>query len=207
MKRHRFGSHTPEELRRGSNLGHRVEGLLLAAVGGLALLDNFGFATWASAAWPILILIAGLLLLVLLYPTHPLADWPAIWRDPQQRQHTIMAAAIALAGATELVRGSNPALAYVWPAALLIIGILFLTHAQHGTGEAVARAVRQHRVLGTTAIIAGLLRAAEFVTGTARFAVLWPLALLVAAAQLILYREPEGAFEPASNHGRHGEPG
>ena len=50
MKQHRFGSHTPEELRRGSNLGHRVEGILLAAVGGLALLDNFGFATWASAA-------------------------------------------------------------------------------------------------------------------------------------------------------------
>ena len=207
MKQHRFGSHTPEEMRRRSNLGHRVEGILLAAVGVLALLDSLGFATWASAAWPILILIAGLLLLVLLYPTHPLADWPAIWRDPQQRQHSIMAAAIALAGASESVRGSNPALAYVWPAALLMIGVLFLTHPQHGTGEAVVRAVRQHRVLGTTAIIAGLLRAAEFGTGTTLFAVLWPLALLGAAAQLLLYREPEGAFEAGGGHGRPGRPG
>lgn len=203
MKRHRIATHTPEEMRRGSNLGHRVEGILLAAVGGLAMLDNLGFATWASAAWPILILIAGLLLLALLYPTQPLTDWPAIWRDPQQRQHTIMAAGIAVAGTAELVRGSNPTLAYVWPAALLLIGILFLTHPQHGTGEAVARAVRQHRVLGATAIIAGLLRAVEFVTGRTPFAVLWPLALLVAAAQLILYREPEGAFEAAGDHGEH----
>jgi len=207
MKRHRFGSHTPEEMRRGSNLGHRLEGLLLTAVGVIALLGNLGLAAWASTAWPILILIAGLLLLVLLYPTHPLTDWPAIWRDPQQRQHTIMAAAIALAGASESVRGSNPALAYVWPAALLMIGVLFLTHPQHGTGEAVVRAVRQHRVLGTTAIIAGLLRAAEFGTGTTLFAVLWPLALLGAAAQLLLYREPEGAFEAGGGHGRPGRPG
>lgn len=204
MKTHRFASHTPEEMRRRSNLGHRVEGLLLAAVGVLALLDSLGFAAWASAAWPILILIAGLLLLVLLYPAHPLTDWPAIWRDPQQRQHTIMAAGIAVAGASELVRGSNPALAYVWPAAMLMIGVLFLTHPQHGTGEAVVRAVRQHRVLGSTAVIAGLLRAAEVVTGTPLFAILWPLGLLAAAVQLILYREPEGAFEVGGGHSEHG---
>lgn len=203
MKQHRFGSHTPEELRRGSNLGHRVEGILLAAVGVLALLNNLGFATWASAAWPILILIAGLLLLVLLYPTHPLADWPAIWRDPQQRQHTIMAAALAVAGASKLVRGNHPALAYVWPAALLILGILFLTHPQHGTGEAVEKAVLRHRILGITAIMAGLLRVAEVVSGSTISAILWPLVLLVAAAQLILYREPEGAFEAAGGHGDH----
>jgi hypothetical protein len=89
MKQHRFGSHTPEEPRRGSNLGHRVEGLLLAAVGVIALLDSPGFAAWASAI----------------------------------------------------------------------------------------------------------------------SAILWPLVLLVAAAQLILYREPEGAFEAAGDHGRHGQPG
>jgi len=111
MKRHRFATHTPEGMRRGSNLGHRVEGILLAAVGVLALLESLDFAAWASAAWPILILIAGMVLLVLLYPTHPFTDWPSIWRDPQQRQHTIMAAALALAGASELVQGSNPALA------------------------------------------------------------------------------------------------
>ncbi len=203
MQTHRFASHTPEEMRRRSNLGHIVEGLLLASVGILAILDYFGRPTWASAAWPILILIAGLLLLILLYPAHPLSDWPAIWRDPQQRQHTIMAAAIAAAGAAELVGGGSLAGAYVWPAAMLLIGILFLTHPQHGTGEAVAKAVRQHRILGLTAILAGLLRAGEAATGTKLFAILWPLALLAAAAQLIVYREPEGAYEAGGGHSEH----
>ena len=99
MKLHRFASHTPEERRRLSNLGHIVEGLLLGTVGLLALLGSFGIAPWASTLWPILILVAGVLLLLLIYPRHPLVDWPAIWRDAQQRQHTLMAMAIAVAGA------------------------------------------------------------------------------------------------------------
>ena len=111
MKRHRFGSHTPEEMRRRSKLGHIVEGLLFAAVGVLAMLGNLGLAAFATAAWPILILIAG------------------------------------------------------------------------------------------------LLRSVELFTGAGIWVILWPLALLVAAAQLLLYREPEGAFEAGGGHGRHGEPG
>lgn len=206
MKQHSFASHTPEEMRRLSNLGHIVEGLLLGAVGALAIVGNLGLAAWASTAWPILILVAGVLLLALIYPRHPLSDWPAIWQDPQQRQHTIMAAAIAVAGAAELLRGSNPAWGYVWPAATLLIGVMFLTHAQHGTGEAVVKAVWQHRMLGITAIIAGLLRVAEIGTGASAFAILWPIGLLAAAAQLIIYREPEGAYaaDSSRSHPGHG---
>jgi hypothetical protein len=201
MRRHRFASHTSEQMRRLSNLGHLLEGLVLATVGILAILGSLGVA-WAPTAWPLLILLAGVLLLALIYPLHPLSDWPAIWRDPQQRQHTIIAATLAVAGISELLRGSGaPAWGYVWPAALLLIGVLFLTHAQHG--RAVARAVLLHRILGITIICAGLLRAIEVGTGADVFASLWPIALLVAAAQLIVYREPEGAFEEAG-HGGHG---
>jgi predicted tellurium resistance membrane protein TerC len=62
--------------------------------------------------------------------------------------------------------------------------------------------VWQHRVLGITAIAAGVLRLAEIITGASIFGLLWPLALLAAAAQLLLYREPEGAFEggPGGHH-------
>lgn len=206
MKQHPFASHTPEEQRRLSNLGHIVEGLLLGVVGVLALLNSLGVAPWASTAWPILILVAGVLLLLLIYPRHPLADWPTIWRDPQQRQHTIMAAAIAVAGAAELLRGNSPSWGYVWAGVMLLIGILFLTHMQHGTGEAVRKAVWQHRLLGITAILAGLLRLTEMITGAAIWSILWPLGLLAAAAQLIWYREPEGAFETGhGEHSHHGE--
>jgi len=97
MKLHRFASHTPEERRRLSNLGHIIEGLLLGTVGLLALLGSIGIAAWASTVWSILILVAGVLLLLSIYPRHPLVDWPAIWQDAQQRQHTLMAVAIAIA--------------------------------------------------------------------------------------------------------------
>ncbi len=201
MKTHRFASHTPEEKRRLSNQGHIMEGLILGAVGVLALMDAFGVAPWTKTAWPILLLIAGLLLLGLLYSRHPFEDWQAIWRDAQQRQHTIIASAILLGGAAELWRSSRAAWAFVWPAVATLIGVLFLTHAQHGTGKAVVKAVWQHRILGVTIMVAGLSRLAEVITGANILSILWPLALLAAATQLILYREPAGAFE--GDHGHH----
>ena len=80
---------------------------------------------------------------------------------------------------------------------------MFLFHAQHGTSEAAARAVQQHRVLGTTLILAGLLNFVEISNGARFVAILWPIVLLVAAAQLLLYREPEGAYEGGTGHGGH----
>lgn len=68
-----------------------------------------------------------------------------------------------------------------------------------------AKAVRQHRLLGGTVIAAGLLRAAELATAFEVLAVLWPLAALAAAVQLLLYREPEGAYETGGNHGAHSQ--
>lgn len=201
MKQHSFQSHSAEAMRHLSNLGHIVEGALFAIVGALALLGNPGTFAWASSAWPPLILVAGIVLLLLLYARHPVSDWQAIWRDMQQRQHTIIAIAIAVAGLAELLRSSIPLLAYAWPAALILTGALFLFHAQHGTSEAASRAVRLHRILGITIIAAGLLRAVEVISGTAFAAILWPIVLLIAAAQLLLYREPSGAYEVGAEHG------
>jgi hypothetical protein len=204
MKQHSFLSHTPEEMRRLSNLGHIVEGILFAIVGALALLGNLGTLTWASSVWSIMVLVSGVVLLFLLYPLHPVSEWGLIWRDAQQRQHTIIAVAVAIAGVAELLRSAIPMLSYVWPAAIVLTGGLFLFHAQHGTSEAAARAVRQHRILGSTLIIAGLLNFVEIVSGGMFTASLWPIVLLIAAAQLLLYREPEGAYESGAEHGRHG---
>lgn len=206
MHQHSFASHSPEEMRRLSDLGHISEGVLLGSVAILALLNALGIAAWSSIAWPLLLLLSGVVLLFLIYLRHPFSDWLAIWRDRQQRQHTQMAVASALAGAAELLRGRAAIvlLALVWPAVLIFIGTLFITHTQHGTGEAVARAVTKHRVLGATIVLAGLLRAAEIFLGPSWFALAWPLALLAAAAQFVLYREPEGAFERVKEHGTHG---
>lgn len=203
MKQHSFVSHTPEEMRRLSNLAHIIEGVLLAIVGLLALLGNVNTFQWASTAWPLLILIAGIVLLFLLYPLHPISEWGLIWRDAQQRQHTIIAIAVAIAGITELLSSAVPVLRYVWPAAIILTGGLFFFHAQHGTSEAAAKAVRQHRFLGSTLMAAGLLDLVEIFNGSRFAAILWPIVLLIAAVQLLLYREPEGAYEGGAEHGGH----
>jgi len=195
VKTHRFASHSPEEQRRLSNLGHLLEGLLLAVVGCLALLNNVASISWAGMAWPIMLLVAGILLLILIYPRHPLVDWPSIWKDPQQRQHTLMALAITVGGAAELADWW-----FIWPLAILLIGVQFLAHTQHGQSEAVSRAVLKHRVLGSTLVLAGLLNLVENIIDADVLAILWPIVLLTAAAQLFLYREPEGAFEAYHGH-------
>ncbi len=183
MKQHSFLSHTPEEMRQLSNLDHIVEGALFAIVGLLALLGNLGIFTWVSSAWPILVLISGIVLLCLLYALHPVSEWGLIWRDAQQREHTIIAVAVAIASVAQLLRSAIPVLSYVWPAAIILTGSLFLFHAQHGTSEAAARALQQHRVLGSTLIAAGLLNLIETVNGAGFAAILWPIVLIIAAVQ------------------------
>jgi hypothetical protein len=44
-------------------------------------------------------------------------------------------------------------------------------------------------------MIAGLLNFVEIVNGARFAAILWPTVLLIATVQLLLYREPEGAYE------------
>jgi len=202
VKTHSFQSHTAEEMRRLSNLGHVVEGVLLAAVGVLALLSNTGVAAWGATVWRLLALLAGVALLLILYPPHPVSEWGLIWRDPQQRQHTLIAILVLIAGIAEIV-GANagvPILGYIWPIALMIIGTLFMIHTQHGHGEAVHQAVFRHRLLGMTMIVAGLLRLLEIILPSNVLAILWPVALLIAAFQLLIYREPAGAFDEAGSH-------
>jgi hypothetical protein len=200
MKTHSFKSHSPEENRKLSNLGHLIEGMIFAFVSILALLSGFGVGAWADKVWQVATIIAGLLLLVALYASHPRSDWLVIWRNAQQRQHTLIAVLVMAGGVLELISITGSAMSYAWPGALLLIGFLFLVHKQHGTSEAAAKAVRQHQILGVTIILSGFFRAVEVFNPSSIFSVLWALALLAAAIQLITYREPEGAYESESSH-------
>lgn len=181
-------------------MGHLIEGVIFAIVSILALLSNFGVGAWADKVWQVATIIAGLLLLVALYASHPRSDWLVIWRDAQQRQHTLIAALVMAGGVLELISPSGSPLSYTWPGALLLIGFLFLVHKQHGTSEAAAKAVRQHRILGLTIMFSGFLRAIEVFNQSSAFGILWSIALLAAAIQLITYREPEGAYESGHHH-------
>lgn len=213
--RHRMDQlHTPEELRKLSNLGHWVEGVIFGVVGLSALIEvatSIG-GGGTRYVWPVFILFAGVFLPFYILLHHGLGKVGLVWRtttaDPQQRQHLIMAVLLFASGAVETLRVfrwvSDPGWAYVWPAALGVIGALFITHAQHGTHSAVVSSVRTHRVLGITILLAGVAKAVHEVMDSG-WGFIWPLLMLCAAAQLLLYREPPGAYEIAghASHGPH----
>ncbi|MFV1858820.1 MAG: hypothetical protein ACC647_05645 [Anaerolineales bacterium] len=198
-----------KKMRYWSNLGHWIIGGLLAVVGILALLENLGTLSggWVYA-WPGALALAGLMLpLGILSHGHEEYGREVVLADPQQRQHLIMGGIIFLAGVAEIVAlaAGIGFLRYAWPLALGAVGVIFLVHPQHGTDAAAVKAVRIHRILGGTFILAGLARLIAVLTGaySGLFGFAWIILVLLAAAQLIFYREPEGAYE-AGSHGKHG---
>lgn len=88
--------------------------------------------------------------------------------------------------------------------------MVFAAHAQHGTPEAVHRAVLVHRYLGILLIGTGLLRSADVLLRTRIrwLAFSWGITLLGAAALLAVYREPQGAYRThdAGGHQVHAVP-
>ena len=80
------------------------------------------------------------------------------------------------------------------------IGHMFLTHTQHGTSDAAARAVRRHRVLGGTIVAGAGATAIADTAGARPFRTAGALLLIAAGAQLVAYREPEGAYEDGGGH-------
>ena len=197
--------HSPDEMRQISNLAHVIEGVVLALVAVTALAEATGRLGRGRYLWPILVVVAGAgLLLYLVIPHHGLhratLQWSFVFGDAQQRQHGVISALILIAGVVEILgradRLRGTAWTLAWPAALAIVGVMFLVHQQHGTSEAIARATLVHRYLGTSLVLAGVLAGTHALRArrSGALGVAWPLALLVAAVLLIIYREPEGAY-------------
>lgn len=192
--------HTPEELILYSNIAHWVEGAVLLMAAGIVLLQIFGYLRDKLYLWPSLILLSGLFFPIFSYGHHldelGLA-WQATIYDPQQRQHMLMAALMSIAGFSELVRirYRQSAWRFVWPAVLATVGILFLVHPQHGTGEAVMQAALIHTYLGSVLVLAGTFRVAEMLWPNVKWlAYPWIVFLALAGILLVSYREPEGAY-------------
>ena len=197
---------TPEELQWLSNLAHWIEGGMFAVVALIALFQAFGYlqAKGAQYLWPGLILAAGVFLPLYILLQRGLdgidVTWNLVVRDPQQREHFLMALLLLAAGLAEVLDRAKlvetKLRKFVAAAAFSAIGILFIFHTEYGTPEAVAESVLKHRYLGLVIALAGLFKAAE-VAWHRRFKWLafpWIALLLLAAAILLTYREPEGAY-------------
>lgn len=194
--------HTPEELVFYSNIAHWIEGAIFLIVAGIALVQIFGYWKNKPYLWPSLILIAGLFLPIFSYIHHwdelGLA-WQATIYDSQQRQHMFMAILMSVAGFTELLhlKYQQSGWKFVLPLVLVTIGVLFLTHPQHGTSEAVMQATLIHKYLGSVLVLSGFFRGAEMVWSNRKWlAYPWIIFLTLAAILLISYREPAGAYMP-----------
>lgn len=216
--------HTPEEMRFISDLAHWIEGGVLLFAAALAFWGacravsspRIGITHYReSTSWAIVLLGAGVILsFYLVFPHHGIAQareqWEFVFGDAQQRQHVIIALLLIAGAAAEVwyrTRDGLPrAIAYLWPASAASIGLLFAVHTQHGTTEAVARAVFIHRALASLFVGAALLRAMQVLTRAdvshrppyGWLGVAWPGLLLMASVFLLSYREPAGAF--ASTH-------
>ncbi len=212
-----YALHTPEELILYSNIAHWIEGAIFFAVAVIALLQALGYWRNRPYLWPGLILAAGLFLPLFAF-SHHVGEigltWKATIGDPQQRQHMVMAVLMVIAGLGEIIRVRRPGSPWKFalPTALFAIGILFLTHPQHGTSEAVMRASSIHTYLGSVLVLSGVLRGMEMVWGSRYklLSFLWLFFLIIAATLLISYREPQGAYQadlmqtvPQTEQGSH----
>lgn len=209
MKQHQMPDwsklHTSEEMQQLSNLGHWIEGALLAVVAILAFLELRGLIT-NKFIWPSFIIIAGIFLPAFMLLHHGLNKFTLVWQltisDPQQRHHLIMAGLLFIAGLSEFIaRNKNiNILHYVWPIVLSMIGLMFLMHPQHGTSEAVQFAQKIHILLGIMLVLAAILKVIELRSERSWVSYTWIILLFIIAALLLLYEEPDGAFEKQENH-------
>ena len=118
-------------------------------------------------------------------------DWAAI-------QHKTYAALLLSIGAIEWRRqqGRLTHPAWRWPLPLLAIigGALLLPHMHHAEGD-IHLIQLHHRIMGTTAILAGLVKLAPELSGAAsagqraRWEVAWAALVLLIGLELLLYTE------------------
>ncbi len=194
--------HPPEVMRRSSIMVHRLIGLISGTAAIFALLEELGiFARISRYLWPGLLSFSGAFLTLYLLLHHGRRNIKltskAIWIDPQQRQHLMMGLMLFLSGQVELLRARGLLPGRRWglilPGALAVMGGMFLTHPQHGTEEAVRESARYHSILGIMLVLTGLFRGFKVVSSMPGH--LWAGLLLIVAASLVRYREPEGAYE------------
>ena len=182
-----------------SEYNHHWSGILVVAIGVLALLERTGRARWARH-WPLLFLVLGSFLFFRSDPeVWPLGDvgFFASFRDPEVVQHRIFVVLIVIFALFEWrVRAGGlgrTRAALVFPLICALGGALLLTHS-HALSNIKEQLLIEitHVPLALAGIAAGWARWLELrLDGrSARVAAwVWPVAFLVAGSVLLIYRE------------------
>jgi copper resistance protein D len=182
-----------------SEYNHHWAGLLVLAIGLLALAERTGRASWARH-WPLLFLgLAGFLFIRSDPEVWPLGDigFFVSLRDPEVVQHRIFVALIAAFGLFEWrvrtgrLRRAGAALAF--PLLTALGGALLLTHS-HALSNVKEQLLIEitHVPLALCGITAGWARWLELRSDerSSRIAAwVWPIAFVLVGGILLLYRE------------------
>ena len=182
----------------GSESNHHWMGVLVLAMGFMALLARTGKAPWAEY-WPLLLM--GIAIFVLLGDTE---CWPlgwkgywACWIDPEVFQHRMAALVCAAFAVVELRvrkrKKENDPWAMVFPLMCAVGGAVLLTHSHNITYVKENLLIElSHVPMGVIAVFAGWARWLELRLPEKDRAIpswIWPACFLLIGAGLLNYRE------------------
>lgn len=176
---------------------HWILGAVVTGAALLLLLLLLRAAGLVRAAWLDYVLPVALLLLALETFIDPIlhgGETPAHGKA-ETAQHRTMGLVAAAAGGIELLRMRGRVKARVWALALpfgvLAVGVFFLVHGEHGPGPPDMLVLVQHRIMGTTLLVAALARSVATLRSAAApgFEIAWLVAVLLFGLELLLYRE------------------
>jgi putative copper resistance protein D len=182
-----------------SEANHHWMGLIVLAMGVLALLAKTGTTKW-SQSWPLLLIGASILIFLRAdtesWPFGPQGFWAA-WLHPEVFQHRLAALVCAGFAIFEVrVRKrslENDPLALVFPMMCALGGAVLLTHSHSITNvKEEVLAELSHVPLGVLAVFAGWSRWLEVRMPMSNRRIpswIWPVCFVLIAAILLNYRE------------------
>lgn len=169
---------------------HQIAGAGLVAFALLLLAKALGRV---SGNWPSYVLPVSLALLGLFLVLDPIVFHGGTF-GAEGTQHQIQGGLMIAVAAVELARARKRLTHRAWgallPVAIIIVGVMFMLHSQHGGGDMLLQ-ITQHRILGATLILTGLVQAMDnLALARGNWAAAgWPVLVLAVSLQLFLYVE------------------
>lgn len=178
---------------------HHWAGLVVLAMGALALLRRLPGGRWARH-WPLLFLLIAIGILLLAdpdsWPLGPHGFWGQAgdWNVPEHRLAALLVTGFGIMEwAVQTGRLSQIRAALVFPGACVLGGLLLLTHGHPSADAQAALPVHlTHMAIAVLAVAAGAGRWIELTADAASRRIagwVWPQAFVLVGVVLILYRE------------------
>ena len=195
------GQHDPKKGSGGlsSEQVHWLYGGVILAGSAVLLAEESGAFNAPKLRYgvPIAVLAAGGLLAIdpLLHGSNAPKDYAA-----ETKQHLFIAGVLLTVGAIDLAHEAGWLEHWTWglalPAGMVAAGLRFFFHAQHGAPSKHALLTSQHRILGTTLVVAGIAKGLSMVPRSGTDELRWPgfstgwlLPFALVGAELLLYTE------------------